>query len=96
MGVLYPEQLVGRVKGEGGSNLSAVIGIGSLYSVCKCRCWCPAGCCLVRVLWVQLGGVLTEGVSVAEPAVVVALVTVLVVVFTVAVIVACGRRASMI
>ena len=91
MGVLYLEQLVGRVKGEEGSNLSAVIGIGSLYSVCQRRCWCPAGGCLVRVLWVQLGGVLTEGVSVAEPAVVVALVTVLMVVFTVAVIVACGR-----
>jgi len=38
---------------------------------------------------VQLGGVLTEGVSVAEPAVVVALVTVLMVMFTVAVVVAC-------
>jgi len=43
VGVLYLEQLVGRVKGEEGSNLSAIIGIGSLYSVCKRRCWCPAG-----------------------------------------------------
>ena len=87
MGVLHLKQFAGRVKGEGDSNLSAIIRISGLHFVCECQCWCPAGCCLVRVLWAQLGGVLTEGISVAEPAVVMALVTVLVVVFTVAVIV---------